>query len=154
MLRALLILVCLLGLAQAQTFWGTRIDGMVRPAQVPLLGLQAGWESDIGGGGFGLRASVSTILLASRLAVDVYARFPIEPDKSLHLGAGIGYYPFIPCCADASVGTVLNSWHALAGYQWKVGPGQYWFAEITPGVIRRLDGWEFLVVLSLGASLF
>lgn len=108
----------------AQAYWGTRLETV--NILLPMLGVQAGLQTDKEGFGLGIRVSLSSNLFMSRAALDGYAQIPLDQSgSSLSLGGGLGYW-------IALVPTAQTSFHLAVGYRTQPDPSQTWYVEVVP----------------------
>jgi hypothetical protein len=99
---------------------------------VPFLGIQGGYDfGPVDQPGFGVRASLSSVLIANRISLEALYRIPNDVAGSgVYFGAGAD----VVLLDSSSVGQLYGA-HLVAGYNFAISSSVATFVELWPGGI-------------------
>ncbi len=140
----------------AGEYFGVRLETLI-PASgtefsvlYPMLGAEFGVEFEAGGQELGIRASVTTLIVWFRLALDAYFVLPSGISGSgayFGLGGGLFAVPF----AKAGAASFLPEVRAIVGYQSNIPTlGGRFFIELVPSVYFNATSSVFMISIGTG----
>lgn len=142
----------------AGEYFGIRFEALIPSAGTefsvlyPLFGAEFGVEFDAGGTDVGIRASVTTLIVWFRLALDAYFVLPSNQYGSgayFGLGAGLFAVPF----AKANTNAFLPEIRGIIGYQSSIPTlGGRFFIELVPSVYFNNSSSVFMVSIGTGLT--
>jgi hypothetical protein len=142
----------------AGEYFGVRLETLIPSAGTefsvlyPLLGAEFGVEFDAGGTDVGIRASVTTLIVWFRLALDAYFVLPSNQYGSgayFGLGGGLFAVPF----AKANTNSFLPEIRGIIGYQSSLPTlGGRFFIELVPSVYFNNTSSVFMVSIGTGLT--
>jgi hypothetical protein len=142
----------------AGEYFGVRFETLIPSAGTefsvlyPLLGAEFGVEFDAGGVEIGIRASVTTLIVWFRLALDAYFVLPSNQYGSgayFGIGGGLFAVPF----SNANTNSFLPEIRGIIGYQSSLPTlGGRFFIELVPSVYFNNSNSVFMVSIGTGLT--
>ena len=142
----------------AGEYFGVRFEALIPAGGTefsvlyPLLGAEFGVEFNAGETELGIRASVTTLIVWFRLALDAYFILPSNQFGSgayFGVGGGLFAVPF----AKASTNAFLPEIRGIIGYQSSLpGLGGRFFIELVPSIYFTSSSSVFMVTLGTGLT--
>jgi hypothetical protein len=142
----------------AGEYFGVRFEALIPSAGTefsvlyPLLGAEFGVEFNAGGTDLGIRASVSTLIVWFRLALDAYFVLPSNQYGSgayFGIGGGVFAVPF----AKANTSSFLPEIRGIIGYQSSLPTlGGRFFIELVPSAYFTNTSSVFMLTIGTGLT--
>jgi hypothetical protein len=163
--KFLIVLIAFLGFSSfssnafaAGEYFGVRLEALIPSAGTefsvlyPLLGAEFGVEFNAGETELGIRASVTTLIVWFRLALDAYFVLPSNQYGSgayFGIGGGLFAVPF----AKANTNAFLPEIRGIIGYQSSLPTlGGRFFIELVPSVYFNNTSSVFMVTIGTGLT--
>lgn len=162
--KYLIVLLAIVGFSSLSNafasgeYFGVRFEALI-PAGgsefsvlYPLLGAEFGVEFDAGGADLGIRASVTTLIVWFRLALDAYFVLPSNQFGSgayFGIGGGLFAVPF----SKATTNAFLPEIRGIIGYQSSLPTlGGRFFIELVPSMYFTGSSSVFMVTIGTGLT--
>jgi hypothetical protein len=162
--KLLIVFVALVGFSSlngafaAGEYFGVRLETLIPAGGTefsvlyPLLGAEFGVEFNAGATELGIRASVTTLIVWFRLALDAYIVLPSNQFGSgayFGIGGGLFAVPF----SKASANAFLPEIRGIIGYQSSLPTlGGRFFIELVPSLYFNNSSSVFVVSIGTGLT--